>query len=47
MHIFQIEVPLGQDLPTVFQRVIPYPTGEVSHADHGPRTAEPVHRDQG
>ena len=24
---------------TVFNRVIPYPTGEVSHADHGPQTA--------
>ena len=39
MHIFQIEVPMGQSLPTVFNRVIPYPTGEVSHADHGPQTA--------
>ena len=39
MHIFQIEVPLGQDLPTVLQRLILYPTGEISHADHGPRTA--------
>ena len=39
VHIFQVEVPLGQDLPAVFNRVIPYPTGEISHADHGTRTA--------
>ena len=30
---------MGQSLPTVFNRVIPYPTGEISHADHGPQTA--------
>ena len=38
-HVYQIELPLGQELPDVFQRAILYPTGQISHGDHGPQAA--------
>ena len=39
VHIFQVEMPMGQELPDVFQRALLYPTGQISHADHGQQTA--------
>ena len=38
-HVYQIEMPPGQELPNVFDRAILYPTGQVSHSDHGQQAA--------